>query len=325
MRSGGRSGAKRRDFECVALLLQGGGALGAYQGGVYEALAEAQLHPDWVAGISIGAINSAIIAGNPPGERVAKLREFWEGITASPGWAWSDAASRFVKGEAARRFINQASAAAVILAGVPGFFTPRMPAPWLFPSGSIEATSWYETSKLRATLERVVDFERINRRDMRMSLGSVNIRTGNFVYFDTESHVIRPEHVLASGALPPGLPAIEIEGEHYWDGGLVSNTPLQWVLLQGPRWFAADLRAGRVLPRGCDGEGGLDWSRLPDAPAPRPCSRCRTPGLGGRFGCAHSFRPYPRPWQGRSRLSSLTCTPSNRRRRPCASRTRLRS
>ena len=245
------SARSRPDFECVALLLQGGGALGAYQGGVYEALAEADLHPDWVAGISVGAINSAIIAGNPPEQRVAKLRTFWEEITAAPSWAWSaDAVARLARGDAARRFWNQASAAAAIYGGVPGFFTPRLPGPWLWPDGSIEATSWYETGKLRTTLERLVDFERINGGEMRASLGAVNVRSGNFVYFDTETHVIRPEHVLASGALPPGFPAIEIEGQHYWDGGLVSNTPLQWVLQDGPRQdtlaFQVDLWSART-------------------------------------------------------------------------------
>jgi NTE family protein len=240
----------RAGFECVALLLQGGGALGAYQGGVYQALAEADLHPDRVAGISIGAINSAIIAGNPPAQRVAKLRAFWEGVTASSSWAGSvDTAARLALGDAARRFFNQASVATAVCDGVPGFFAPRVPAPWLHPDGSLGATSWYETAKLRATLERLVDFERVNGGEMRVSVGAVNIRTGNFVYFDTETHVIRPEHVLASGALPPGFPAIEIEGERYWDGGLVSNTPLQWVLQDGPRQdtlaFQVDLWSAR--------------------------------------------------------------------------------
>lgn len=247
-RSGPAKGASA--FECVSLLLQGGGALGAYQGGVYQALVEANLHPDWVAGISIGAINASIIAGNPPEQRVAKLRAFWEGVTARPCWAWSDdVVSRFAKGDAWRNFSNQASATASLYGGAPGFFTPRLPGPWLSPDGSIEATSWYETAQLKTTLEQLVDFERINGGEMRVSLGAVNVRSGNFVYFDTETQVIRPEHVLASGALPPGFPAIEIEGEHYWDGGLISNTPLQWALQNGPRQdtlaFQVDLWSAR--------------------------------------------------------------------------------
>src|SRR5882724_3256773 len=226
----------RPPFECVALLLQGGGALGAYQAGVYEALAEASLEPDWVAGISIGAINSAIIAGNPPEQRVAKLRAFWEGITANPLFDWVAAADRFApKGDVARSLFNQMSANWALVGGAPGFFALRRPARWLHQTGSLEATSYYETKSLKATLERLVDFDRINSGEMRFSVGAVNVRTGNFVYFDNTTREIRPEHVIASGALPPGFPAVEIEGEHYWDGGLISNTPLQWVVEHGPR------------------------------------------------------------------------------------------
>ncbi len=242
--------APRPPFECIALLLQGGGALGAYQAGVYEALAEADLHPDWVAGISIGAINAALIAGNPPETRVAQLRAFWEAITAQPGWrVFGDA-----KGDDARRFGNQVSAASALVEGVPGFFSPRPLPPWLQPAGSLAATSFYDTGQLRTTIERLVDFDRINAEKMRFSVGAVNVRTGNFVYFDSTTHHIRTEHVLASGALPPGFPAVEIEGEFYWDGGLVSNTPLQWVLEYGPRQdtlaFQVDLWNARgAFPR----------------------------------------------------------------------------
>ncbi|HYM04884.1 MAG TPA: patatin-like phospholipase family protein [Stellaceae bacterium] len=240
----------RRDFECVSLLLQGGGALGAYQGGVYQALAEADLHPDWVAGISIGSFNSAIIAGNPPRERVDKLRAFWELVTASaPGVLSADSVSGFAKGDAARKVVNQASATMALVSGAHGFFKPRIPPPWLAPTGTLEATSWYETKTLRSTLESLVDFDRINGGEMRVSLGAVNVRSGNFIYFDTETYEIGPQHVMASGAIPPGFPAIEIEGEFYWDGGLVSNTPLQWVLQDGPRQdtlaFQVDLWSAR--------------------------------------------------------------------------------
>jgi NTE family protein len=227
---------RRPPFQCIALMLQGGGALGAYQGGVYEALSEAELYPDWVAGISIGSINAAIIAGNPPETRVQKLREFWEGITPAPLLgAFSSAWLSETEGDAARKSINQMSAAAVLTTGVPGFFKPRIPPPLFQPSGSLGATSFYDTQPLIETLERLVDFDRINKGPMRFSAGSTNVRTGNFVYFDSTTRKIGPEHVMASGALPPGFPAIEIDGEHYWDGGLVSNTPLQWVLQFGPR------------------------------------------------------------------------------------------
>ena len=222
----------RLPFDLVALLLQGGGALGAYQAGVYEALAGTELHPDWVVGISIGAINATIIAGNAPERRVDKLREFWEEITTPAAGFDADVVGLFGRGEAARTVINQVSAAVVACAGTPGFFRPRVPNPWFHPAGTIEATSYYDTRSLRATLERLVDFDRVNsdKKDMRLSLGTVNVRSGNLVYFDTAKQVIGPEHVMASGALPPGFPAIEIEGEHYWDGGLVSNTPLQWLV-----------------------------------------------------------------------------------------------
>src|SRR5215510_13033165 len=240
----------RPPFECIALLLQGGGALGAYQAGVYEALSEANLHPDWVAGISIGAINSAIIAGNPPDQRVAKLRAFWEGITANPLFDWAAATDLFApRGDIARSAFNQMSAAWALFGGAPGFFALRQPAPWLHPGGCLEATSFYETKLLKATLEQLVDFDRINSAEMRFSVGAVNVRTGNFVYFDNTTREIRPEHVMASGSLPPGFPAIEIEGEHYWDGGLLSNTPLQWVVEHGPRQdtlaFQVDLWSSR--------------------------------------------------------------------------------
>jgi NTE family protein len=240
----------RPPFECIALLLQGGGALGAYQAGVYQALSERNLHPDWVAGISIGAINSAIIAGNPPEQRVERLRMFWEAITTNPLFDWVAKADQLTpKGDFARSAFNQLSAAWAMVGGAPGFFALRQPAPWLHPGGCLEATSFYETKLLKATLERLVDFERINSGEMRFSVGAVNVRTGNFVYFDNTTREIRPEHVMASGSLPPGFPAIEIEGEHYWDGGLISNTPLQWVVEHGPRQdtlaFQVDLWSSR--------------------------------------------------------------------------------
>jgi len=242
--------SSRPPFECIALLLQGGGALGSYQGGVYEALADAELHPDWVAGISIGAVNSAIIAGNAPAERVEKLRGFWQEITANPLLDWAAGPHALSpKGDLPRALFNQISATCAAIAGASGFFTPRQLAPWLHPNGALEATSIYETKLLKSTLERFVDFDRINAGTMRFSVGAVDVRTGNFIYFDDKTHTIRPEHVMASGSLPPGFPAIEIEGEFYWDGGLVSNTPLQWVIEQGPRQdtlaFQVDLWSAR--------------------------------------------------------------------------------
>jgi NTE family protein len=242
--------SRRPPFECIALLLQGGGALGSYQAGVYEALAEADLHPDWVAGISIGAINSALIAGNAREHRVEKLRAFWQEITANPLLDWALGIDALTpRGDVARSLFNQLSAASALVSGAASFFQLRQPAPWLHPAGALEATSFYETKQLKSTLERLVDFDRINAGTTRFSVGAVNVRSGNFVYFDTETHTIRPEHVMASGSLPPGFPAVEIEGEHYWDGGLVSNTPLQWVVDYGPRQdtlaFQVDLWSAR--------------------------------------------------------------------------------
>ena len=247
-----KSSGRRPPFDCIALLLQGGGALGAYQGGVYEALAEADLQPDWVAGISIGAINAALIAGNPPESRVEKLRSFWEQITANPVGYWPPPVD--LGGDFARVWANRWHATAAALLGAPGLFSPRMSHPLWQPDGTPQATSFYDTSELKTTLERLVDFDRINAGEMRFSVGAVNVGTGNFVYFDNRTHQIRPEHVMASGALPPGFPAIEIEGEHYWDGGLVSNTPLQWVLESAERQdtlaFQVDLWSARgQVPR----------------------------------------------------------------------------
>jgi len=244
---------KRPPFDCIALLLQGGGALGAYQAGVYEGLAEANLYPDWVAGISIGAINAALIAGNAPNVRVDRLRAFWDRISADPlDWSF-DLPVRF-GGDLARRLANQWHANAATLWGAPGLFSPRMSAPFLAAAGTQAATSFYDTSVQRSTLERLIDFDRINSGEMRFSVGAVNVTTGNFVYFDNSTHEIRPEHIMASGALPPGFPAIEIDGEYYWDGGLVSNTPLQWVLESSERQdtlaFQVDLWSARgAVPR----------------------------------------------------------------------------
>ena len=248
------SSRRRPPFDCIALLLQGGGALGAYQGGVYEGLADAGLHPDWVAGISIGAINAALIAGNPPEARVEKLRSFWETVTADPlgGWAFTQPAE--FDGDFGRKAAIRWFGARAVLHGAPGLYSPRILHPFLHPSGTPGATSFYDTSALKTTLEQLVDFDRINSGEMRFSVGAVNVATGNFVYFDNSTHQIRPEHIMASGALPPGFPPIEIEGEHYWDGGLVSNTPLQWVLESPQRQdtlaFQVDLWSARgAVPR----------------------------------------------------------------------------
>jgi len=188
------------------LVLQGGGALGAYQGGVYEALATVGEHPDWVAGISIGAINAALIAGNPPERRIERLRGFWEkitsGVTADP----------WLPGDQIRAMFNAASAYWTAAVGVKGFFTPRIPPPSFYPPGAPQALSVYDTAPLKATLEQFADFDLINARKTRLSVGAVNVRTGNFAYFDNMRDRICPEHIMASGALPPGFPPVVIDG-----------------------------------------------------------------------------------------------------------------
>ena len=247
--------AERGGFERIALVLQGGGALGSYQAGVYQALAEGGVAPNWIAGISIGAINSAIIAGNPPEKRVDRLREFWEVVTTDlAGTRFEAPQLDQFDGEFTRSFFTRASSFLTLLHGQAGFFRPRFPPPWAMQPGSAASMSYYDTGELKSTLERLVDFDRLNRDHTRLSLGAVNVRTGNFVYFDNATHVIRPEHVMASGALPPGFPPIEINGEYYWDGGLVSNTPLTWVVDTTERAnslvFQVDLWSSRgELPR----------------------------------------------------------------------------
>ena len=211
-------------LKSTALVLQGGGALGAYQAGVYEALAAANHVPDWIAGVSIGAINAALIAGNPPELRIERLRAFWDLASSRVTMP-----SLFPTG-LMRSWFNEVSANIVAATGVPGFFEPRFPPAMMALPGTSAAISHYDTGPLRETLLELVDFERINGGDLRLSVGAVNIISGNLTYFDTKDCEIRPEHIMASGALPPGFPPIMIDGEPYWDGGIVSNTPLQYVL-----------------------------------------------------------------------------------------------
>src|ERR1700761_4924933 len=217
------------------LVLQGGGALGSYQGGAYQALCHFDFDPEWVAGTSIGAINAAIIAGNEPSKRVGRLKEFWQTVSSSAASWVSDPWGPVAKGDRERSLYNETSAALVATFGVQGFFTPRLPPAPLWPKGSPESQSYYDTSPLRKTLERLVDFDRINDLKCRLSVGAVGVTTGNLKYFDNVElnrvgKRIGPEHIMASGALPPGFPSIVVDGEHYWDGGIASNTPLDYVL-----------------------------------------------------------------------------------------------
>ena len=227
-------------YQQVVLIFQGGGSLGAYQAGVYEGIAHAGIEPTWVSGISIGSINAAIVAGNPPEKRVERLHDFWDTVCRRPSMSAGFAAEAInMMGfgleplqETFKQTVNKAfgsyAASMAILEGQNEFFYPRPFAPGF---GNPSQVSFYDTSPLKATLERLVDFDRINHKDsMRISLGSTNVGTGNFVFFDNRHMKIGPEHVMASGSLPPGFPATEIDGEYYWDGGCVSNTPLLYIM-----------------------------------------------------------------------------------------------
>src|SRR5947209_8366278 len=213
------------------LVLQGGGALGSYQAGAYQALCHFDFEPEWIAGISIGAINAAIIAGNEREKRIDRLKEFWNMVSSPVSW------NPVTGGDRARSLFNETSAALIAAFGVPGFFTPRIPPAPLWPPGSPQSQSYYDTAPLRKTLEHLVDFDRINDLKTRLSVGAVGVTSGNFKYFDNFQFKklgkkIGPEHIMASGALPPGFPSVVIEGEHYWDGGIASNTPLDIVLAE---------------------------------------------------------------------------------------------
>ena len=213
--------------EQVVLVLQGGGALGAYQAGVYQALMEGGIEPDWVIGTSIGAINGAIIAGNEPANRIARLQEFWNGVTRN---------TPLDQLYPPAIFGNALANLSTVMGGIPGFFAPNPLAAYgpTFPLG-IEKASYYSTEPLKQTLARLVDFEHLGRRQVRLSVGAVNVRSGEMRYFDSRAMPLSVAHIMASGALPPAFPAITIDGESYWDGGIYSNTPIEVVLDDVPR------------------------------------------------------------------------------------------
>ncbi|MCO4859376.1 patatin-like phospholipase family protein [Herbaspirillum sp. WGmk3] len=215
----------------VALVLQGGGALGAYQAGVYQALHENDLTPDWVVGTSIGAINAALIAGNPRETRIARLREFWETV------AHPDVFDLRQVPDALRPWATRLTTLDTFLRGTAGFFRPRPLNPFALglPVPPDEA-SFYSTAELGETLSRLVNFDYLNGPSgIRMTVAAVKVTCGTLVNFDSRQRPLGPEHVMASGALPPGFAPVRIDGELYWDGGLYSNTPLEAVLNDEPR------------------------------------------------------------------------------------------
>ena len=211
----------------VVLVFQGGGAFGAYQGGVYQALHEAGIEPDWVIGTSIGAVNAAIIAGNDVAVRLDRLREFWQRIERKP--VWGDTPFGRLAGHAAAYWMT-------ILGGIPGYFAPNSAIAWgLNALVGVEHAAFYTINELRKTIANVVDFERLNAKQPRLTVGAVNVRTGKMHYFDSRSVPITVDHVLASCAVPPGFPAVRIDGDPYWDGALYSNTPVEVVFDDNPR------------------------------------------------------------------------------------------
>ena len=211
----------------VVLVLQGGGALGAYQVGVYEALHEAGIEPDWVIGTSIGAINAALISGNRPENRLDRLNEFWDRVEHKP-----PAGGMFDWFGLGPMLANMTT----VMQGIPAFFTPSSA---MFGHSKaevgVEAASYYTTAPLRQTLIELVDFDYLCECQTRLTVGAVNACSGSMRYFDNRGEKLGVEHVMASGALPPAFPAVRIDGEPYWDGGIYSNTPIEAVLDDKPR------------------------------------------------------------------------------------------
>lgn len=229
----------------VVLVLQGGGALGAYQLGVYQAMHEAGVEPDWVIGTSIGALNGAIIAGNPPEMRLKRLRQFWETMEQHSA----------LFPNMPRLFAN----ALTITQGIPAFFDPN-PITWWNPAArvGVENAAFYRTNALRETMEALVDFKYLNERHTRFTVGAVNARNGVMRYFDTRKEALDVTNVLASGAIPPAFPAIRIGEEPYWDGGIYSNTPIEAVLDDEPRHDSVIFSVQVWNPDGSEPQSVLD-------------------------------------------------------------------
>ena len=256
----------------IALVLQGGGALGAYQAGVFQALSEADIEPDWVTGVSIGAINSAIIAGNSNQWRLKRLRTFWERITERRIWSYTP------DGDVFRKARNAASSWMTLIQGQPGFFSPRHPTPWFSFAGAQSATSYYDNAPLRETLEDLVDFSLLNEKTTRFSVGAVNVLSGNFVYFDNQHETIEPEHVMASGALPPALPMVKIGTDHF---ATEASSPIRRCNISSTRTTRSTLSSSRSIFSAraacCHATSKMSWrgtrtSCIPHARATTPTS-----------------------------------------------------
>jgi NTE family protein len=228
-------GKSRRSlpFEGVALVFQGGGALGAYQAGVFQAIYEENIEVSWVCGTSIGAVNGALIVGNLPERRVERLREFWETITAPQvsflNMPWLPRLA-LAENSQTRSWANKISILTAMLQGTPGFFSARLFPPVNAPAKDPSQVGYYDISPLRTTLVNLVDFDLINSHSMRLSVGATNVRTGASTFFNSNERALSISHILASTSLPPAFPPTEVEGEYYWDGAVVSNTPMQHVI-----------------------------------------------------------------------------------------------
>jgi NTE family protein len=211
----------------LVLVFQGGGALGAYQAGVYQAIHEAGLEPDWIIGTSIGAINASLIAGNERGDRIAALKEFWNRVTHHQPWHfWPTHAP----------FAQALSYWSILSGGLPRFFEPN-PQAFMGPHTRLgaEEAAYYSTAPLTKTLKKLVDFTLVNEKGPRLTVGAAHVRTSQMRYFDSRKETIDLRHVMASGALPPAFPAVRIDDDLYWDGGILSNTPTEIVFEDNPR------------------------------------------------------------------------------------------
>lgn len=217
----------KQSYKRIACVFQGGGALGAYQVGAFRALHEHGHSPNYLAGVSIGAINSSIIAGNPREKQMEKLMEFWKTIIPD---LWSDYLGDFNHSEYMHHVHNEMGAMHALFYGVDGFFKPRVIPPDTFAPSTPDQLSYYDTSMLQSTLEQVIDFDRINSKEVTLCLGAVNVASGEMIFFNNQVTHIGPEHIMASCALPPSFPAIKVGDDYYWDGGIYANTPLVTVL-----------------------------------------------------------------------------------------------
>src|SRR5229473_6892220 len=234
----------------VVLVLQGGGALGSYQAGVYQALQEAGIEPDWIVGTSIGAINAGLIAGNAPQDRLARLIEFWSRVQRGPQWD--------VRG-VLPGFGDKWSYWTTLTQGIPGFFTPNPLAHVgdFYLLGADHA-GYYSTAPLEATLSQLVDFNLINRGNPRLTVGAAHVRTSQMTYFDSRRCNLDVKHIMASGALPPAFPPVRVNGELYWDGGILSNTPTEAIFDDNPRRSALIFAAHLWHPSGPEPENFFD-------------------------------------------------------------------